>query len=786
MAALLQTFPQQSTPISILQSQPSSVSGMLPASQNHVNHRSGNKSHTLRSSLHGMNNVLPLANYHGPSLVTSIAPYAFTSTPDLKLPSQNVQSNSVSSNDTNARALLANNVVAGQTETENYKGLSMRTSPMSSCGKNLAGHATQSYEESLATKPSIFASAQSPAPSLATQTFKAPPGRYRRTPSQSIDPQNIPGATQSPKNLNLELIPSCTFPDFSLQMPGTLDLSSNSTADAKQGHSGTSEPQRYRRRSLQNMNGSYAMAAPVPATNPSPLQSMIQSVRPYSSHRREESLESSISTQSSSPKINRMRRKGSLSSDISSSSQPSAVTSVVDSSRKKDISESIKIPPRSSSSDAVKRLVSPSPLSKPVILEVEAATKNSSAAVNTAPECPSVSPSQQIYKANVQSQATMHLDAENKKDTKKSKRSRLRRAISFGSAAELQKMTGPVKFTNNLDDKSDGRTGTLDNELDEEQAKIAEQQEAGWIGSGIYTGQGRFFLGSTDNLSISSTASSASIMIRKMGKGMKKSTRSLVGIFRPKNGMRASGGDPSTIASEPHVSVIEVEAEKNSTFQRIGPLNLESLKLEKTSPGKPVLGIETSFFSPDRLGSSCTENSASRKSTICGDNERVEVLAAVKKGILKRSILGTENSSIGVSSIISNNHNLQIPQTVTGHDSPKSNSPCSPNGDQQTIRRAASEIFGSEDYFGSTLRLGGSPKSHPETSQNSITKRNTTFSPRIQFYDTWPSREYDRRGEIATCNRLTPMLAQQIKEELNTFKMEMEVHENSKIYTHFF
>jgi hypothetical protein len=30
------------------------------------------------------------------------------------------------------------------------------------------------------------------------------------------------------------------------------------------------------------------------------------------------------------------------------------------------------------------------------------------------------------------------------------------------------------------------------------------------------------------------------------------------------------------------------------------------------------------------------------------------------------------------------------------------------------------------------------------------------------------------------------MLAQQIKEELNSFKMEMEVHETSKIYTHFF
>jgi hypothetical protein len=82
--------------------------------------------------------------------------------------------------------------------------------------------------------------------------------------------------------------------------------------------------------------------------------------------------------------------------------------------------------------------------------------------------------------------------------------------------------------------------------------------------------------------------------------------------------------------------------------------------------------------------------------------------------------------------------------------------------------------------------------------------RSISFSPRIQFHDVWSSTDYDRRGEIATCNRLTPMLAQQIKEELNTFKMvyvtsnslhminmltskqEMEVHEMSKPHTHFF
>ncbi|KAB8272425.1 hypothetical protein BDV30DRAFT_212009 [Aspergillus minisclerotigenes] len=65
------------------------------------------------------------------------------------------------------------------------------------------------------------------------------------------------------------------------------------------------------------------------------------------------------------------------------------------------------------------------------------------------------------------------------------------------------------------------------------------------------------------------------------------------------------------------------------------------------------------------------------------------------------------------------------------------------------------------------------------------TPKKLVFSPRIQFIETWNNSEYDRRGEIATCNRLTPLLAQQIKEELNEFKMEMEVHETSKVYTHF-
>ena len=55
-------------------------------------------------------------------------------------------------------------------------------------------------------------------------------------------------------------------------------------------------------------------------------------------------------------------------------------------------------------------------------------------------------------------------------------------------------------------------------------------------------------------------------------------------------------------------------------------------------------------------------------------------------------------------------------------------------------------------------------------------KRRISFAHNLSVHTTWAGNIYDRRGEPATCNRLTPQLAQRIKEELNAFKMEeMEV-----------
>jgi len=77
----------------------------------------------------------------------------------------------------------------------------------------------------------------------------------------------------------------------------------------------------------------------------------------------------------------------------------------------------------------------------------------------------------------------------------------------------------------------------------------------------------------------------------------------------------------------------------------------------------------------------------------------------------------------------------------------------------------------------------------PTLSHRSATTppKRLTFANNLSVYDTFSPAMYDRRSEPATWSRLTPALAQRIKEELNSYKMEeMEVHAASRIHTQFF
>ncbi|KAF8330354.1 uncharacterized protein EI90DRAFT_1184068 [Cantharellus anzutake] len=85
-----------------------------------------------------------------------------------------------------------------------------------------------------------------------------------------------------------------------------------------------------------------------------------------------------------------------------------------------------------------------------------------------------------------------------------------------------------------------------------------------------------------------------------------------------------------------------------------------------------------------------------------------------------------------------------------------------------------------------TLSLMHSEMTPRSKTAPTVTKK-TTFAANLSVYDTFSAFTYDRHSEPATCNQLTPALAQRIKEELNAYKMEeMEVHHASRAHTQFF
>jgi hypothetical protein len=417
----------------------------------------------------------------------------------------------------------------------------------------------------------------------------------------------------------------------------------------------------------------------------------------------------------------------------------------------------VNVPPRH---DPSKRLTQPSPLSKP-------STMN-----NSTPE-PTVASPKSTYnpgsakpsQPTQNSPAAQQLAAINKDAKKKSK---LRRAFSFGSASELRRASAHNNIDRNANEQAVKRNSKFEDEMDPEQAKIAQKQEAGGLGESIYSGQGNFFTGSTDNLSIQSSASSASIMLRKMGKGVKKSTRSIVGLFRPKSVIGVPAAD-GPVTSTAQVSMVTVEAEREKVN-----INLNPHDQVGGGTGFPKLE-RNSIDAGNSVDHGRPSNDAlSRRSIVGGERERAEVLAAVKKGILKRT--DSSQPSPATTSRAYRVPDFNLPQIPQVNDSPNSSEPSTPSDGappRSGHRRTDSvTIEGSDsDYFSSITQFAGMDSHVTGMTSHGSLARNISFSPRIQFHDTWPSMEYDRRGDIATCNRLTPMLAQQIKEELNTFKM---------------
>lgn len=700
MAEVLPLPMQSSSTITMLHSRPSSSEAFQGPPQ-----QSPRLGQAPRSVYNGTNNT---AYKNAPS---PVQPYAFQSTPHLRQESRTISAPSPDQN-------LLSVQRPGHAQSAST---STASSSDGSSAKDDSVIGTQA-ESSINFSSSV--------PDLTLNNFDQPakpsPDRYRRAARRTNSNNSVPRTAPT------AAAPSTTTFASVLSPPSPTIERTASHDDAAVPRSGNGElAKRYRRRSLNTID-THIIAPSGDA------QANAGSQRPSSGH-----------GANTTPAANSIRPVGPSdntprNNSISEGASPKA--SDAPSSQK-----TVNVPPRGAS-DPSKRLATPSPLSR------QTDDSQPSTAVPTAPRHRSyASVTRGIH--TPPSAAAQHLAAVSDRDLNKGMKSRLRRAFSFGSAQELRK--AEVSAGTPLQVEGQQQPGRPEDELDPEQLEIARRQEAAGIGANIYSGQGGF-TGSTDNISISSTASSASMMLRKMGKGAKKSARSIKGLFRPKSviGVPAADGPVNSQRGSPlqpsmaQVSMVTVEAER----QKVN-VNAELDDKNGGATGFPKLernsvdAVQNASARPSAEGS----DSFTRRSIVGSDKDRAEVLAAVKKGILKRS----GGSPINSPDIRPTDG---VPHVL---DSPASSMPSTPK--EGSTRSASFRDNTNGDYFSQNrIASTANTRSMPATPTGG---KGITFSPRIQFHDAWSASDYDRRGDIATCNRLTPILAQQIKEELNTFKM---------------
>lgn len=656
-----------------------------------------------------------------------VQPYAFQSTPNLRQDNRSVSQPA------------ASHGIIGQKHAHAH---TQSVSNSSTTSSDASSQPSAKDDSVIGSKNSSLINLSSSVPDLSLTNFDQPakpsPGRYRRPAGQRTESGNTtPKATSQP---TAAVVPVTAVVGHTTQeRPASQHTQRRESQDDMAVKSGSAElAKRYRRRSMNTIDTNALQTgagAQRPGSAHTASTSTLTTIRPVSSHTRSGSDDSTASR----------RKAESVTQDVTKHAT----------GLRPEGQKSVTIPPRTSS-EAGKRAKGPSPLSK----EADPEPTPTSSPQKPKTYAAAAQAGVQAH-AQAQSAAAQQLAAVSDRDLNKGMKSRLRRAFSFGSAQELRRSAAENSDAANAAAQQAQQTRMqhqqhIDDELDAEQQEIARKQEAGGLGASIYANTSVALTGSTDNISISSTASSASMMLRKMGRGAKKSARSIKGLFRPKSviGVPAADGPVSTQAqpSVAQVSMVSVEAERQKVNVDAHPTDKHGItgfpKLERNSlDAANNIGLSATRGSGDR------SDSFSRRSIVGSDKDRAEILAAVKKGILKRSGTASPSGSPVIRPVDAQN----------GSESPASSMPSTP---KDGVRSDSMKNAATGDYF--SPRLAPMAKSMPNTPNGS---RNISFSPRIQFHDVWSSTEYDRRGEIATCNRLTPMLAQQIKEELNTFKM---------------
>jgi hypothetical protein len=280
MAALVQSYPQQSGTATMLQTRPSSASGILQSSSQAPSHHqyAPNFAQVHRNSFHGMSNSLQ-STYRGHTTMEPIAPYAFTRTPAL-VPAQRAASGPHLRPDQRSSSALGvptydSGAAANRSRYPATASISTTSSSSSSGLSTLSQKAESKDDSSAAVRGSpqltmnTSPSSGGLSPPAASTTSKASPDRYRRpnnrrAESVPVGPSNTIGSSmpnvkqfygsstqQATLALNVQQGPTVQAPQTWKQTLGS-PLALRVAADDMQLnlHMGQDQATKYRRSSI--------------------------------------------------------------------------------------------------------------------------------------------------------------------------------------------------------------------------------------------------------------------------------------------------------------------------------------------------------------------------------------------------------------------------------------------------------------------------------------------------------------------------------------------------------
>ncbi|KAI8990112.1 hypothetical protein BDB01DRAFT_848201 [Pilobolus umbonatus] len=322
---------------------------------------------------------------------------------------------------------------------------------------------------------------------------------------------------------------------------------------------------------------------------------------------------------------------------------------------------------------------------------------------------------------------------------------------------------------------------------------------------------------SNQSLAPLNTKPSFSKRLRKVFSMNTLKTKDLASL-RDKNGSNVSIDSTVTdIQSTVSTSSLKQDRQNPLSFRRRSIASLSSLFHKDSStvrlvPPPPQMNVNTSQSTARRHSSGdlrqLTKEDKKKKPELVVNTEISGQTPPVRKGVLK-----TRSSSNGVtpdspnSAISSRSFSRlpppqqQIPQRAlyyndAGLPSPTPSSSSSSNNNRKmTPEDIENELLKMTPTIGLHYGIGlhSSPKLKPASSSTSslggaMPERRIQFCSTIQVHETFSSGDYDRRCDShATCQKLTPMVAMKIKQELNEYKLtDMKVHVESRQYTHFF